>query len=163
METFNAHHSARDTAPDSGIDQAAQRPAGHEPRGQEPPDLSRLPEAFRILESTADGSRVLALFGELDLSNAAQLEERLAGDIDTVLDLSELSFIDSSGIHVLISTAQRAQSEGWTFSVQNAQPAVLRVIKVVGLDQQLGLESQTGPRVRRRARSSLPVYGRDSL
>ena len=106
---------------------------------------------------------MIALFGELDLSNAAQLEERLAGGIDTVLDLSELSFIDSSGIHVLISTAQRAQSQGWAFSVQNAQPAVLRVIRVVGLDQQLGLESETGPRVRRDACSSAPVSGRDSL
>jgi anti-anti-sigma factor len=127
------------------------------------PDVSPLPEAFRILESIADGSRVIALSGELDLSNATQLEERLAGDIDTVLDLSELSFIDSSGIRVLISTAQRAQSEGWTFSVRNAQPAVLRVIKVVGLDQQLGLESQTGPRVRRYASASAPVWGPDSL
>lgn len=98
---------------------------------------------FRVFESTADGLRVIALSGELDLSNAAQLEERLAGNIHTVLDLSELSFIDSSGIRVLIRTAQRAQSETWTFSVQHAQPAVLRVIKLVGIDRHLGLESQT--------------------
>ena len=144
METPNAHHIPRDTAPDARMDQTADRTAGHEPRGKEPPPLSPLPEAFRIFESTADGSRVIALSGELDLSNAAQLEERLAGHINTVLDLSELSFIDSSGIRVLVRTAQRAQSETWTFSVQNAQPAVVRVIKLVGLDQHLGLERQNG-------------------
>jgi anti-sigma B factor antagonist len=88
---------------------------------------------------------VIAPCGELDLSNAAQLEERLAGSIDTVLDLSKLSFIDSTGLHVLVSAANRAQSEGWEFTVQNPQPAVLRVIKLVGLAQRLSLESQNGP------------------
>jgi anti-anti-sigma factor len=135
MEMTNAHHIAQD----AHIDQAADVTTGREPR-----ILGQLPEAFRIFESTADGSRMLALSGELDLSNAAELGERLAGNVDTVLDLSDLSFIDSSGIHVLISAAQRAQSEGWTFSVQNAQPAVLRLIKLVGLDQHLALENQNG-------------------
>lgn len=140
MEMPNAHH----IAPDAHIDQAADGTTGREPRIPGPPPFAQPPEAFRIFESTADGSRILALSGELDLSNAAELGERLAGNIDTVLDLSDLSFIDSSGIHVLISAAQRAQSEGWAFSVQNAQPAVLRVIKLVGLDQHLALEKQNG-------------------
>ena len=85
---------------------------------------------------------MIAPCGELDLSNAAQLEERLAGNIDTVLDLSELSFIDSSGIRVVIGAAQRARAEAWEFTVRNPQPAVLRVIKLVGLEQHLGLERQ---------------------
>jgi hypothetical protein len=41
------------------------------------------------------------------------VEERLAGNIDTVLGLSELLFIDSTGIHLVISTARRAQSQAW--------------------------------------------------
>ena len=88
---------------------------------------------------------MIAPCGELDLSNTAQLEERLAGNSDTVLDLSELSFIDSTGIHLVVSIAERARSEGWDFTVRNPQPAVLRVIKLVGLAEHLGLESQTGP------------------
>jgi len=104
-----------------------------------------VPEPFRILESATDGRRVIAPCGELDLASAPQLEERLAGNIDTALDLSELSFIDSCGIRVLAGIAQRAQAEAWEFTVRNPQPAVLRVIKLVALEQHLGLEPQEEP------------------
>jgi anti-anti-sigma factor len=153
MKTQDGRHPARDTGPQltttsnalAHIDQTADRTPGREPWGQGPPHLSALPEPFHIFESAADGRRVISPCGELDLSNAAQLEERLAGNIDTVLDLSELSFIDSTGIRAVISTAQRARAEAWEFTVRNPQPAVLRVIKLVGLDQHLGLERQKGP------------------
>jgi anti-sigma B factor antagonist len=84
---------------------------------------------------------VITPCGELDLSNAAQLEQQFAGNIDTILDLSKLSFIDSTGIALLISTAERARSHAWEFTVRNPQPAVLRVIKLVGLERHLGFES----------------------
>jgi anti-anti-sigma factor len=138
METQDGRHPAR-------IDQSADGAPGRAPWVQELRYRSVLPEPFRILESTADGRRVIAPCGELDLATAAQLEERLAGNIATALDLSELSFIDSTGIRVLISTALRAQAEGWEFTVRSPQPAVLRVIKLVALEQELGLESQDGP------------------
>jgi len=112
------------------IDQTAGWTADHDP----------VPEPFYVIERTADGRRTIAPCGELDLATAPRLEERLAGAIDTVLDLSELSFIDSSGIRVLISTARRARAEAWELTVQNPQPAVLRAIEIVGLDQHLGLE-----------------------
>jgi anti-anti-sigma factor len=111
----------------------------------ESPHLSVVPEPFQIVESTADGRRVIAPRGELDLSTGAQLKERLAGSCDTVLDLSDLSFIDSTGIRVVVSTAQRARSEAWEFTVRNPQPAVLRVIELVGLAEHLSLERQTPP------------------
>ena len=145
METQNGRHTTRETGPNARIDQIVDRTPGREPWAQQPPHVSTLPASFEIFESTADGHRVIALRGELDLSNAAQLEGLLAGNTDTVLDLSELAFIDSSGLRVLISTAQRAQSEAWKFTVQHARPAVLRVIKLVGLEQRLGLESQPKP------------------
>jgi anti-anti-sigma factor len=99
--------------------------------------------SFYVSESPVDGGRVITPCGELDLSTAARLEEQLAGHCDTVLDLSELTFIDSSGIHLVISTAQRARSEGWSFTVRDPQPAVLRVIELLGLTEHLGLIGQT--------------------
>ncbi len=101
-----------------------------------------MPEPFRVVESRDDGRRVLAACGELDLATADQLDERLAGNIDTVLDLSELSFIDSAGLRLLVSTAHRAQAEAWEFTVRNPQPTVLRVIELVALEQLLGLGSR---------------------
>lgn len=156
METHNGRHAARDTAPESsdarpGTAQMAYRTSEREP--WEPQGPSALPEPFRIFESTADGRRVIAPCGELDLANAAQLKERLAGNSDTVLDLSGLSFIDSTGIHLLVGTTQRARSEAWDFTVRNAQPAVLRVIKLLGLAEDLGLEGQRGPELDAKQRS----------
>lgn len=110
---------------------------------------------FHILERTADGRRVIFPCGELDLSNAAQLEERLAGHSDTVLDLSELSFIDSTGIHLVVSAAQRARSEAWELTIRNPQPSVLRVIELVGLAEHLGLEPSG--RARRRRQAACPL------
>jgi anti-sigma B factor antagonist len=144
METQDARHLAPNSGPElsnalAPTDQTVDQTPGREAWRQEPPNLSAPPRSFRILESTADGRRVIAPCGELDLSNAAQLENRLAGSVDTILDLSELSFIDSTGISVVVTTAQRAHSEGWEFSVQNPRPAVLRVFKLVALDRHLGL------------------------
>ena len=53
---------------------------------------------------------VLALVGEVDLSTTELLRSELAlacasGDGDVVIDFTDLSFIGSSGLHVLIETA----------------------------------------------------------
>lgn len=157
METQDGRHPARDTdpqltAPSNGRARIGQTP-GRTPWVQGAPHPSGSPEPLQIIESTADGCRVIAPCGELDLSNAAELEQRLAGSIDTVLDLSELSFIDSTGIRVLIGTAQRAQQEAWEFTVRSPQPAVVRAIELVGLDQHLGLEQPRGPASQRDERA----------
>ena len=66
------------------------------------------------LEAIEDDRSVLALSGELDLSTIPRVEPRLFAELRArsglVVDLSELSFIDSSGIAVLIA-AQRASGE----------------------------------------------------
>ena len=150
METQNGRHPTRDTGPESSnplahTGQTANGIPGCESSVEESAHLSALPEPFQILESTADGRRVITPRGELDLSTGAQLKERLAGSCDTVLDLSDLSFIDSTGIYVLVSTAERARSEAWEFTVRNPQPAVLRVIELIGLAEHLCIEPQTPP------------------
>lgn len=142
METRDGHHPGLSNA---GTGRTVDRSPDRKLSVQEPPDLSPLCEPFHILERTADGQRVIAPCGELDVSTAAQLKERLAGNRNTILDLSDLSFIDSTGIYALVSTAQRARSEAWEFTVRNPQPAVLHVIKLVGLAEHLGLEHQTPP------------------
>jgi hypothetical protein len=90
VETRNGPHPGRDHGPElttlsnarARMDRTTDRTPGREPRGPDPRRLSG-PEPFQILQSTVDGRRVIAPRGELDLSNAAQLEERLAGNIDT--------------------------------------------------------------------------------
>jgi len=56
----------------------------------------------------AQGGACLTLRGELDLGSAPQLEQALAeaGD-DVLLDLRDLTFMDSTGVRVLLEAAER--------------------------------------------------------
>jgi anti-anti-sigma factor len=57
----------------------------------------------------ADGASRLTLRGELDLGSAGRLEQALAeADGDIVLDLRGLTFMDSTGVRVLLETAERS-------------------------------------------------------
>jgi anti-anti-sigma factor len=99
------------------------------------------------IEITAvDGIRVLALRGEIDHAVTNELTEALLSYNDatppgTVVDLSGLTFMDSSGINVLI-TAHQAMSDaqGW-LRLAGAQASVLRALQLVGLDQVISCHS----------------------
>jgi anti-anti-sigma regulatory factor len=59
---------------------------------------------------------------------------------DLVVDLSELAFADSSLIFDLAVLAQRTRSQGRCIWVRDAQPQIARLIELVGLDRQPGVE-----------------------
>ena len=89
-----------------------------------------------------DGTLVLRLLGELDLSNI----DRLRPEIDAVIggdppalviDLAGVTFMDSSGIALLIDTSQRTAST----SVRNPSMVIRRIIEATGLSDVLRLES----------------------
>jgi anti-sigma B factor antagonist len=85
-----------------------------------------------------DGTPVIYLSGELDLISAGQFSTA----IDTaladhpgglILDASGLNFMDSSGIALLVSAAQRAGQ----MQVRNPTPIVRRLIELTGLSEVL--------------------------
>ena len=62
-------------------------------------------EAFSVTPGFLDGCRVLVLEGDLDAAEAEKLDAAIAACTDglpVVIDLSSLTFIDSSGIHTLL-------------------------------------------------------------
>jgi anti-sigma B factor antagonist len=75
---------------------------------------------------------VLHLAGELDLATAPQLDEAISSTVaeHLVLDLSDLSFIDSSGISLLVV----AIGDERPVTLRNPQPTVSRVLELTGLD-----------------------------
>lgn len=89
--------------------------------------------------TTVDGVRVVALCGELDHAARAVAEDALrprAGEAPprTVADLTDVTFMDSSGINVLITAHLAARNaEGW-LRVSGARKSVLRVLELVGVD-----------------------------
>lgn len=78
----------------------------------------------------------LVVRGEIDIQSAPQLDEALsntAGDA-VVLDLSDVTFIDSSGLRVLVMARTRIDSSGRSLVLcAGADSAVVRTIRLAGL------------------------------
>lgn len=93
-------------------------------------------EAFRAESYDFDQGRVVVLCGELDVSTCPALSEHLAAPPRPflVLDLSGLTFIDSSGLGAIHSARQRSIHDGGTLVVARPTPIVRRVFEITGLD-----------------------------
>jgi anti-anti-sigma factor len=90
---------------------------------------------------TDDGVFVLDLGGELDVSNfeavRSQVDALLGADPrSVVVDLGSLSFMDSSGIALLVGIGNRVDD----LRVRNPTPVVRRIIELCGLADALGLQ-----------------------
>ena len=75
------------------------------------------------------------LVGEVDMSSVSLLKEALDGSIHpggVTLDLAELTFIDSSGIHCIVQYALGRNGAGPLILV-NARPLVRRTLEIVGV------------------------------
>lgn len=75
--------------------------------------------------------------GELDLATADMVGARLgeyfvAGFPKVVLDLSRLTFMDSTGLRMIIDAHISAATEGVTFDVTPGPPAVQRIFELTG-------------------------------
>ena len=69
----------------------------------------------------------------LDVAGAAALEKELAGlSGDVVVDLADVSFVASSGLRVMLKTAQRLKSQGGSLAVEHANDTVREVFKISG-------------------------------
>ena len=90
-------------------------------------------------------TRELALVsasGELDLYSAgclrARIEEADTVGADTVLvDLSEISFLDSAGLGVLVQETERLEGRGHSLVLVTNDPRTRRVVEVIGLNRVL--------------------------
>ena len=84
----------------------------------------------------------IALRGELDLANSATLEAELLaalGEKSTkvVLDMSNLEFIDSTGIAVLVRALSHETAGERLRFIPTESGAVARILKLTGVDRQL--------------------------
>lgn len=82
--------------------------------------------------------------GEVDISNASKLREAIDFALEqpteeVCLDLAEVAYIDSTGIGVLVGAAHHAADHGKRFAAVNAQPGVMRVAQLLGVDQEISI------------------------
>ena len=93
-------------------------------------------EPFGVISYDVDGGLVFALKGELDACTCRGLAERLTGPPGSLLvvDLFQLSFMDSSGLGAIHAARQMAIKQGGNLVVCRPGPMVFRVLQITGLD-----------------------------
>jgi stage II sporulation protein AA (anti-sigma F factor antagonist) len=95
-----------------------------------------------VREQARGATIVLSVEGELDISTVSLLEQHVdaidESPTNLTLDLSDLTFMDSSGLRFLIELNGRAQREAWKLSLIPSQhePANL-VLRITGADAAL--------------------------
>lgn len=93
-----------------------------------------------ILETrVCDGYLMALVSGEIDLSVADELRSRLDNQLEAsglkklVLDLSNVSFIDSSGLGVILGRYKKLQNIGGKIVIIGASPTVKRILELSGI------------------------------
>jgi anti-sigma B factor antagonist len=84
----------------------------------------------------------IVLAGELDLESIPRFEGLVASAVMRAdrcrIDLSGLTFVDSSGVRALLRARRRASESGATLELVDASPAVARVLSEAGVEHAPG-------------------------
>jgi anti-anti-sigma factor len=106
--------------------------------GEQLLEMTEVPDAGRIR---------LRLCGELDLASAPAVTERLRALSErreqVLLDVDELTFIDMSGMRMMVMAAEDAARDGWSLAITRGSGPVRRLIELVQLDGQLPLDGSS--------------------
>ena len=91
-------------------------------------------------ESLDDGIQVVSVRGEIDLATGPALERALFGlphdgEASVIVDLTNCSFMGSTGLNLLARTKRRFDRSGGQLAVVSANRSVLRVFDITGLDR----------------------------
>ena len=100
-----------------------------------------------VITTSASAERyVIAVEGEIDISNAAKLREAIDMALEqpteeVQLDFAQVAYIDSTGIGVLVGAAHHAEERSKRFAVVNAQQGVMRVAQLLGVDAEISISA----------------------
>ncbi|HEY5193907.1 MAG TPA: STAS domain-containing protein [Solirubrobacteraceae bacterium] len=104
------------------------------------------PTAFEITEQTNGETHLSSIVGELDLSTikvlARHVDTKLGENPTTLtLDLTDLTFMDSTGLRLLIDLHNRSRREGWKLTlIPSKHEAANTVFRLTGADTALPFE-----------------------
>ncbi len=89
------------------------------------------------------GYVMVAVAGEVDIATVTRLRERLfelaASGRTLVVDLDQVSFIDSAGLAALVGAARRAAAHGASLQAVCARPRTRQLFRLTGLDGRVPL------------------------
>lgn len=98
---------------------------------------------FSISRHHEGDATVIAPVGEVDLVSVhevrTQVRDAAAEARRVVLDLRQVTFMDSSALRLLVETQQLAEQDGFSFAVVRGPASLERLFEVTGLDGRLEL------------------------
>lgn len=100
---------------------------------------------FEFAVRDANGRRTIVLRGDLDAYTGPRFSDCLAeavngGRGDLAVDMSAVSFVDSSGIAILVATAKQLRDRGNTLVIQSPPRMVGKLLEMTGVSKLVRLE-----------------------
>jgi anti-sigma B factor antagonist len=90
------------------------------------------------------GCAIVAVTGEIDISTVAGLRERLYELAESgqqlIVDLDEVTFIDSAGLGALVGTSRRTAEKGGSLRAVCKNPQTRKLLWLTGVDRRIALE-----------------------
>jgi anti-sigma B factor antagonist len=106
---------------------------------------------FRLSEQQLDDqTTVVTVRGEIHVSTAPEFSRLLteavtAGRTRMVLDLTDVEFIDSTGLSVLLNALRRVTRAGGRMALVCTNPTVMRLFEITKLDATFDIHAEVGP------------------
>jgi anti-anti-sigma factor len=106
-------------------------------------------EILEVKTEDRNGLVHVALVGELDLSTVAKVQDELRrieadSPATVVVDLSKLTFLDSTGLRCIVTADERAREEGRRMVVVRGPDPVQRVFAITRLEERLEMVDDAG-------------------
>jgi anti-sigma B factor antagonist len=97
------------------------------------------------VDGNAAGQVICRLAGVLDLHAVPHFRQALA-DLPSgsrvLIDMSDVSFVDSAGLGALVGGIRRARDRGGDAAIACARPALSRLLRTIGLDRLVTLSDE---------------------
>ena len=95
---------------------------------------------FAVSDRLEGGVPIVVVRGEIDVATAPQLRDRLRAMTETnpplsVVDLSAVTFLDSTGLGVLVGAVTERRDAGADLRLVVTEPHITKVFSITGLDE----------------------------
>jgi len=101
---------------------------------------------MQIFQTSNPDRHVITVSGEVDLASSPQLDDAIISTLDSgakavAIDLTDVSFMDSSGLGVIVRGLKRCREAEIDLDLVITNERVLKVFGITGLDQVIPIHS----------------------
>lgn len=99
---------------------------------------------MKITKENSQNELTLSVAGRIDTITSKELDTEIASEMGTfnsmVMDLSDLTYISSAGLRILIATQKKLKASNTPFVIKNVNEPVGEILRMSGIDKILTIE-----------------------